>query len=82
MNILGSQIQYSYVVFVPILLRLVGMLCPGDEVLLSSLFCPHRLDVLYSDILNRKKLLFVGHFNFNKNNIQTAVTTMTKQRML
>ena len=27
------------------------------------------------------KLLFFGHFSFNRNNIQTAVTNMTKQRM-
>ena len=29
----------------------------------------------------RKKLLFFGHLSFNRNNMQTAVTNMTKQRM-
>ena len=29
-----------------------------------------------------EKLLFFGHFSFNRNNTQTAVTNMAKQRML
>ena len=57
-----------------------------QNLMLSLLIMDSKIDIKFTFIVFLKtipstKLLFFGHFSFNRNNIQTAVTNMTKQRM-